>query len=49
MPKAEASLGRGLSQIPDRQILPSGHCTLKNRVGLTLELRVDLTVTLSSG
>src|SRR4029434_474457 len=49
MPKAEASLGRGLSQILDRQILPSGLCTLEKGGGVTESCVVDLTVTLSSG
>jgi hypothetical protein len=48
MPKAEASLGRGLGKILDRQILPSGPCTLKKGVGLTESCVVDLTVTLLS-
>jgi hypothetical protein len=49
MPKTEASLGRGLSQILDRQILPSGPCYAEEAGQIDIELYVNLTVTLSSG
>jgi hypothetical protein len=49
MPKTEASLARGLSQILDRQIPPSGALHAEEAGQIDIELYVDLTVTLSSG
>jgi hypothetical protein len=49
MPKTEASLGRGLSQILDRADPAYGALHAEEAGQIDIELYVDLTVTLSSG